>query len=190
METDRVACELSIKRQSLISGDSHDSTCSTSSSNNSPPGLPHDSELPIRMIFASRMEQLSNEPSPPRPHCESIHGQAYVDLMKFVFCEASAVLLGPQVQISTTVKTIFDAPGTTLSDPQLYTRLSNVPEQIPFETAKAVYRTMLDEIEAYRDTATRDPRRAMGMPAFVLLNAYRRLNLQRVGPTRAHPACS
>lgn len=174
----------------MISGDSHDSACSTSSSNNSPPGLPHDSELPIRMIFASRMEQLSNEPSPPRPHCESIHGQAYVDLMKFVFCEASAVLLGPQVQISTTVKTIFDAPGTTLSDPQLYTRLSNVPEQIPFETAKAVYRTMLDEIEAYRDTATRDPRRAMGMPAFVLLNAYRRLNLQRVGPTRAHPACS
>ena len=182
------------KSGNMISGDSHDSARSTSSSNNSPPGLPHDSELPIRMIFASRMEQLSNEPS-QRPHCESIHGQAYVDLMKVVFGEASAVLLGPQVQISTTtLKTIFDAPGTTLSDPKLYTRLSDIAEQMPFETAKAVYKTMLDEIEAYRDTAARDPRRAMGMPAFVLLNTCRRLNLEdsakRVGPTRAHPACS
>ena len=116
------------------------------------------------------MQQSSDE----RPHCESIHDQSYVELMMFVFSEASAILLGPLMQLSSTsVKTLFDAPGATLSDPNLYTRLCDIPEQMPFEAAKAVYKTLLDEMEAYQDTAA--PRRAMGMPAFVLMNAYRRL---------------
>ena len=82
--------------------------------------------------------------------------------MMFVFSEASAILLGPLMQLSSTsVKTLFDAPGATLSDPNLYTRLCDIPEQMPFEAAKAVYKTLLDEMEAYQLRIKTQRRRAV-----------------------------
>ena len=157
------------------SGNSRDTTSSTPKTASPPPGLPHDSELPIRMIFASRMERTSDHAA-LQSYCESIHGQRYVGLMMLGFSEASAAPSGRQRQLPpTVVKTLFDATGTTLSDPTLYARLSGVPERVSFETAQAIYKTMLEEIEAHRDAKARAPHKALGMPGWVFLHTYRRL---------------
>ena len=138
-------------------------------------GLPHDSKLPIRMVFASRMERMSDEAALQR-HCGSLHGQRYAGLMMFGFGEASAAVLGRQRPLTPTmIKDLFDAPGTTLSEPTLYARLPGVPERMSFETAQAIYKTMLEEIEAHRDAAARAPHQILGMPGWVFINTYRRL---------------
>lgn len=157
------------------SGNPRDTTSSTPKTASPPPGLPHDSELSIRMIFASRMERTSDHAALQR-YCESIHGQRYVGLMMKAFHQASAAPLGRQKQLPPTmVKTLFDATGTALSDSTLYARLSGVPERMSFETAQAIYKTMLEEIEAHRDAAARAPHQILGMPGWVFINTYRRL---------------
>ena len=132
--------------------------------------LQADSEHPIELIVASRISQGVTCAGAEADVSLTTHGAQYMKLMRFAFSELMCVAAAdPKPPSEAVVTSLFHAPGAVLSSKARFAMLG-LQGPVTFKIARKVYRALLAAMEEHSASQT-----SMGMPAFVVLYAHRRL---------------
>ena len=158
--------------------------------------LEADSEHPIELIVASRISKGVTYAGAEADVSLTTHGAQYMKLMRFIFSELICVAAAdpkppaeeymklmmlafselmraataePKLPTEDVVMSLFNAPGAVLSSKARFAMLG-LQGPVTFKIARKGYRVLLAAMEEHSASQT-----SMGMPAFVFLNAYKRL---------------
>ena len=117
----------------------------------------------VRLILLSRLIQSRDEAALDAI-ANRTDGRHLLALLRAAFLDAAKGLAGAAAaELSpANVETLFGAAGSSLSYPQLYSALLNVPNRLPYAIAAAVYRAMLDAMR--RDDAAAVAALLLGPP--------------------------